>query len=99
MRTSWHVNELLSLKASAILFFLPAIDLMISSGTPCPDFGGGEGESKHVGRWGTEDVTKIADATALRAFGLQEWDSTESGLTPGQREVMDKANKALGFYA
>jgi hypothetical protein len=66
-------------------------------GVPCPDFGGGEGESKHVGRWGPDDVANVSGAEGLRSSGLQEWDSTGPELTPGQREAMDRANKALGF--
>lgn len=67
-------------------------------GVPCPDFGGGEGESKHIGRPTAADVEKYADDEGMRAFGLKEWNSGESGLTPGQKEVMDRANKTLGFY-
>lgn len=67
-------------------------------GVPCPDFGGGEGESKHIGRPLAENLAKASDKVGLRAFGLMEWDSTEPGLSSGQREAMDRANKALGFY-
>ncbi|KAF2454676.1 hypothetical protein BDY21DRAFT_352424 [Lineolata rhizophorae] len=67
-------------------------------GIPCPDFGGGEGESRHVGRPTAADVARTADADGLRAFGLQEWDADEPGLSPGQREVLNRANKTLGFY-
>ena len=70
-------------------------------GTPCPDFGGGLGESGHVGRMGVEDV-RAADASegaeGMRAWGLEAWDSDQEGLTRGQREVMDRSNKILGFY-
>lgn len=68
-------------------------------GVPCPDFGGGEGESGHVGRPGPDDVAMFAQNEGLQAFGLHEWDSTEAGLTPGEREAIDRANKVLGFYA
>lgn len=67
-------------------------------GVPCPDFGGGEGESNHVGRPLAGEIAQQSDKTGLRAFGLMEWDSTEAGLSSGQREAMDRANKALGFY-
>ncbi|KAJ9628798.1 hypothetical protein H2203_002701 [Taxawa tesnikishii (nom. ined.)] len=68
-------------------------------GTPSPDFGGGIGESKHAGRPGVEDVqTASGGDEGMRAFGLAAWDSDEAGLTSGQREVMDRANKILGFY-
>lgn len=68
------------------------------NGTPCPDFGGGKGESEHVGRPGIEDVRRVNAIEGMQAFGLREWDSDTPGLTAGQREVMDRANKILGFY-
>lgn len=67
-------------------------------GTPSPDFGGGEGESKHEERPKTRDLTKMIDQEGLRAMGLLEWDSTTKGLSRGQREILDRANKELGFY-
>lgn len=67
-------------------------------GTPGPDFGSGVGESQHVGRPGPEDVKKVDPVGGMRAFGLEPWDSGEPGLTQGQKEVMDRANKTLGFY-
>ena len=68
------------------------------AGTPCPDFGGGKGESEHIGRATVEDVQKLNPVEGMQAFGLAEWDSEAPGLTPGQRQVMDRANKILGFY-
>lgn len=68
------------------------------NGQPCPDFGGGKGEANHVGRPGVEDVMKAGSDEGVRACGLKEWDSSEPGLTPGEKEVMDRANKILGFY-
>jgi hypothetical protein len=35
---------------------------------------------------------------SLRAMGLEMWDSEAEELGVGQREVMDRANKRLGFY-
>jgi len=67
-------------------------------GTPPPDFPGGEGESRHVGRPTADDVFQAGGAEGARAFGLEAWDSTALGLSKGQREVMDRANKVLGFY-
>ncbi|KAL1590867.1 hypothetical protein WHR41_00312 [Cladosporium halotolerans] len=66
-------------------------------GTPSPDFGGGKGESEHVGRPGVEDVRKVDAEDGMRAFGLKAWDGSEPGLSQGQREVMERANKILGF--
>ncbi|KAF2798968.1 DUF1479-domain-containing protein [Melanomma pulvis-pyrius CBS 109.77] len=68
------------------------------NGTPSPDFGGGVGESEHVGRIRVEDMEKLVSDEGSRAMGLKEWDSDAEGLTPGEREVLDRANKALGFY-
>ncbi|TKA33287.1 hypothetical protein B0A50_00840 [Salinomyces thailandicus] len=68
------------------------------NGWPCPDFGGGVGESQHVGRPGVQDVEKVDANEGMQAFGLKPWDSDAPGLQPGQREVMDRANKILGFY-
>jgi hypothetical protein len=67
-------------------------------GVPSPDFGGGVGESGHVGRAKVEDMEKLVGVDGCRAAGLAEWDSQEVGLTAGQREVLDRANKVLGFY-
>ena len=70
-------------------------------GTPSPDFGGGEGESQHVGRLGIENLGNIGSlrgADGLRSMGLEMWDAEAAGLTNGQRTVMNLANKELGFY-
>jgi hypothetical protein len=66
-------------------------------GTPSPDFGGGVGESKHVNRPGVEDVETVDSEDGMRAFGLKKWDSTAAGLSAGQKEVMERANRILGF--
>jgi hypothetical protein len=68
------------------------------NGTPSPDFGGGVGESEHVGRIKAEDLPQLVDEDACRAMGLAEWDSNALGLTPGERVILDRANKILGFY-
>lgn len=67
-------------------------------GVPSPDFGGGEGESNHVGRPTAEDVAALSGPEGIRALGLKAWDSTAEGLTAGQREVLDRANNILGFH-
>lgn len=68
------------------------------AGTPSPDFGGGVGESEHVGRVGVEDLLKLVGDEGARAMGLERWDSEEAGLAPGERVILDRANKVLGFY-
>jgi len=66
-------------------------------GWPCPDFGGGVGESKHVGRPTVQDLEAVSADDGLRAFGLKSWDSGEDGLAEGQRLLLERANKVLGF--
>ncbi|CAD0106446.1 unnamed protein product [Aureobasidium uvarum] len=69
-------------------------------GLPGPDFGGGVGETRHIGRSGLEKVEEASQGkdAGMVAFGLQEWDSSASGLSETQRELFDRANKVLGFY-
>jgi hypothetical protein len=67
------------------------------AGTPSPDFGGGVGESEHVGRMGVEDVARVDAEEGMRAFGLKRWESGAAGLSAGQKEVMERANAILGF--
>lgn len=105
------VDQVHAGNSDSSVMYIPACPLTVSNaefvarqreaflkGTPCPDFGGGKGESEHVGRPRVADVEKANAVEGMRAFGLLEWDSSEPGLTPGQREVMDRANKILGFY-
>lgn len=68
------------------------------SGVPGPDFPGGEGEKHHMGRPDVDVLTSKAGAEGLSAFGFKTWDSEADGLTIGQWQVMNKANKILGFY-
>ena len=98
-------------RTDSSVLYIPACPLTVSNaeylarqrerflaGTPSPDFGGGKGESEHVGRPGVQDVENVDAGDGMRAFGLKEWDSDAEGLSIGQREVMDRANKVLGFY-
>lgn len=97
-------------KSDSSVMYIPACPLTITnaefvarqkgcflSGQPCPDFGGGKGEADHVGRPGVDDVLKVGSDEGIRACGLKEWDTSEPGLTPGEKEVMERANKILGF--
>ncbi|KAF2246683.1 DUF1479-domain-containing protein [Trematosphaeria pertusa] len=68
------------------------------NGIPSPDFGGGIGEAEHIGRIRAEDMGALVGDEGCRAMGLKEWDSDAEGLSPGEREVLDRANKILGFY-
>ncbi|KAF2198707.1 DUF1479-domain-containing protein [Delitschia confertaspora ATCC 74209] len=67
-------------------------------GVASPDFGGGAGESEHVGRVKVQDMEGLVGEEGCRGMGLREWDSGAEGLTNGEREVLDRANKVLGFY-
>lgn len=67
-------------------------------GAPSPDFGGGVGESGHFGRVGAEELHGLVGEDGCRGMGLGEWDSEVEGLTMGERVVLDRANKVLGFY-
>ncbi len=44
-----------------------------------------------------EDVERVHAGDGLQAFGLKAFDREAEGLTGGQREVIDRANKILGF--
>lgn len=69
------------------------------AGVPGPDFPGGAGESAHVGRESVEQLMQGLSEDALRAYGLMAWDTNVSDLSKGQRTMLDRANKLLGFYA
>ncbi|KAK5714388.1 hypothetical protein LTR17_017169 [Elasticomyces elasticus] len=98
-------------KSDSSVMYIPACPLTVENaefltrqreafltGRPCPDFGGGVGESEHVGRPGPNDVENVNDGDGLQAFGLKAFDGEIGGLSGGQREVIDRANKILGFY-
>ncbi|KAK8181288.1 DUF1479-domain-containing protein [Phyllosticta citribraziliensis] len=66
-------------------------------GIPSPDFGGGEGESNHIGRHTVEEAAAYSGPEGLRAMGLLKWDDEASGLSLGEKATLRKANEALGF--
>lgn len=78
----------------ALLCFRPLTN--IRSGIPSPDFPGGVGESKHVGRTLASDVAAVSGTPGMRAMGLEQW-SEEEGQTAGEKEVFRQANQTLGF--
>lgn len=63
-------------------------------GHPGPDFGGGRGESGHVGRPGVQEVNDAGGDDGLRAMGLLPWDEEEAD-TDEEREVLAMANGIL----
>jgi hypothetical protein len=62
-------------------------------GIPPPDFPGGEGEARHVGR-ATADNVKTLEGR--RAMGLESFE-TKSYMTPGEIEMVSKANIVLNL--
>jgi hypothetical protein len=67
------------------------------TGKPSPDFGGGEGETRHVGRPGKEEVNAYGGVDGLMSMGLAAWDASEKNLTTGETGVLKQANGILGF--
>ena len=64
-------------------------------GEPGPDFPGGEGESRHVGR-ATEGIFEEGggDVEGARGMGLGMWDPSRFADV-GEAEVMERANRIL----
>ena len=63
-------------------------------GKPSPDFGGGRGESTHLGRSGVQEVSDTGGDEGLRAMGLLPWDDEEAS-TDLEAEVVEMANDIL----
>lgn len=67
------------------------------AGTPGPDFPGGEGEARHVGRPSEAALRRWAGGGAgAQAFGLERL-AARQGAPPGEREAVARANGILGF--
>ncbi len=60
-------------------------------GIPPPDFPGGEGESRHVGRAIPENINTLE---GRRAMGFELFD-VKSSMTSGEKEIVSKANIKL----
>ncbi|KAK4132718.1 DUF1479-domain-containing protein [Trichocladium antarcticum] len=65
-------------------------------GTPGPDFPGGEGESRHIGRATEEYARKHSNPVGLQAMGLDKLAIADSE-TPGAKEALERANAVLGI--
>lgn len=65
-------------------------------GTPGPDFPGGEGESRHIGRATEDYVKKYCDPAGVQSMGLEKLATAEDD-TPGGKAVVAEANRILGF--
>lgn len=66
------------------------------AGTPPPDFPGGKGESEHNQRADVSYLFGRARPESLSAFGMEPFEETAMDY-PGQGEVLNYANKVLGF--
>jgi len=66
------------------------------SGIPGPNFPGGEGESRHLGRTGREDVLAAGGVEGSRAMGLAAWEVRDRG-TEGEREMLRVANEIVSY--
>ncbi|KAL2024875.1 hypothetical protein VTK56DRAFT_3574 [Thermocarpiscus australiensis] len=65
-------------------------------GTPGPDFPGGEGESRHVGRATEEYLRRYCEPVGIQAMGLEKL-AAVGGLNRGPSEAIDRGNAVLGF--
>ncbi|KAL2755051.1 hypothetical protein ACRALDRAFT_1064766 [Sodiomyces alcalophilus JCM 7366] len=63
-------------------------------GQPCPDFGGGQGETTHLGRPGTQEVNDAGGDEALRAMGLMPWEEDDAS-SPNEVALVRLANGIL----
>ena len=68
-----------------------------AAGVPAPDFPGGKGESKHIGRATSESVSKEASELGLSSMGLSKLSKPEKESLPGAQKVIQRANQLLGF--
>jgi len=92
-------------KEDGSIFYIPVLPLCeinveylrdqkpsFEKGTPPPDFPGGVGESKHVGRGTFDDVHPDGRA----AMGYVKFD-VDSAKTPGERAAYKSVNALLGL--
>ncbi|GAA5863597.1 hypothetical protein JCM3774_006543 [Rhodotorula dairenensis] len=95
--------------ADSSVLYIPAAPLTLSNaeylkrqrerfeaGRPAPDFPGGEGESRFVGRGTRADVHEDGKSEGLRALGYEPF-VPAADETAGGRQVIEAANKILGF--
>ncbi|BGP43456.1 hypothetical protein JCM10449v2_007491 [Rhodotorula kratochvilovae] len=101
-------SQHLGTEDSSVLY-IPAVPLTVPNahylasqrsrflvGLPAPDFPGGEGESRFVGRAGVTDTHEGSGEEGRRALGAEKFVVRE-GETPGGRRVVEEANRILGF--
>ncbi|KAK0382659.1 hypothetical protein NLU13_9965 [Sarocladium strictum] len=66
------------------------------AGTPGPDFGGGKGESEHIGRPTADDLRAWTNEMGVQAMGLEKLVS-RAGAAPGEVAAVESANSILGL--
>lgn len=66
-------------------------------GYPGPDFPGGKGESEHTGRPGADYIAQHGSDEALRSMGLAKLSNMDWEQGNGAAEVIQRANRVLGF--
>ncbi|KAJ5107798.1 DUF1479-domain-containing protein [Penicillium angulare] len=67
------------------------------AGIPPPDFPGGEGESRHIGRFTEADLRQSEATDATRAFGFDAWNTEGKNLKSGEAAVLKKATEIFGL--
>jgi hypothetical protein len=91
-------------QSDSSVFYIPAaplcqvnVDYLLQQrhcfqhGIPPPDFPGGEGESRHIGRATPENINT---SEGRRAMGFEQFEM-KSGMTSGEKEIVSKANIKL----
>ncbi|TDZ60574.1 Uncharacterized protein CTRI78_v004922 [Colletotrichum trifolii] len=63
-------------------------------GQPSPDFGGGRGETSHLGRPGAQEISDAGGEDGLRAMGLVPWEYRE-GRSPTETALVQMVNAIL----
>jgi hypothetical protein len=66
------------------------------AGTPGPDFGGGKGESEHIGRPTDTDLSSWTDGEGVGAMGLKRLVAHENAAA-GELAAVESANIILGL--
>lgn len=66
------------------------------AGTPGPDFGGGKGESEHIGRPTGESLRGWTNGVGTQAMGFDRLEA-RAGAAPGEVAAVESANAILGL--
>ncbi|KAK2004748.1 DUF1479-domain-containing protein [Colletotrichum falcatum] len=103
----YGVDRVPTESAAATIMYIPACPLTQTNalylarqrkafllGQPSPDFGGGKGETTHMGRPGVQEVSDAGGEDGLRAMGLLPWEDKE-GTRPTEKALIGMANAIL----